>query len=173
MIRAGWSTPTAAPTPTWWSSPWVRSWGRSRTSSTANASAGRRIGALGITSFRPFPIEAVCEALEGARRVVVVEKAFSVGLGGVLSTDVAMALTGLAVPVAAVVAGLGGRAITKASLQRVFEDALAGRLGRLTFLDLNTALVERELERMAQSRRSGPSAENMLRDLGAVASGNG
>ena len=133
-------------------------------------SAGLRIGALGITSFRPFPIDAVCEALKGARRVVVVEKAFSVGFGGVLSTDVAMALSGLTVPVATVVAGLGGRAITKASLQRIFEDALRGDLGRLTFLDLNTALVERELERMAQSRQSGPSAENMLRDLGVEAS---
>ena len=90
---------------------------------------GLRIGALGITSFRPFPIEAVREALKGARQVVVVEKAFSVGFGGVLSTDVAMALTGLAVPVATVVAGLGGRAITKASLQRVFEDALRGGAG--------------------------------------------
>ena len=136
----------------------------------AQRSAGLRIGALGITSFRPFPIDAVCQALKGARHVVVVEKAFSVGFGGVLSTDVAMALTGLAVPVATVVAGLGGRAITKASLQRVFEEALHGGLGRLTFLDLNTALVERELERMAQNRRSGPSAENMLRDMGAVAS---
>ena len=133
-------------------------------------SAGLRVGALGITSFRPFPIDAVCDALKGARQVVVVEKAFSVGFGGVLSTDVAMALTGLAVPVATVVAGLGGRAITKASLQRVFEDAAHGELGRLTFLDLNTALVERELARMAHSRRSGPSAENVLRDLGAVAS---
>ncbi len=133
-------------------------------------SAGLRVGALGITSFRPFPIDAVCNALKDARQVVVVEKAFSVGFGGVLSTDVAMALTGLAVPVATVVAGLGGRAITKASLQRVVEDAAHGELGRLTFLDLNTALVERELARMAHSRRSGPSAENVLRDLGAVAS---
>jgi pyruvate ferredoxin oxidoreductase alpha subunit len=133
-------------------------------------SAGLRVGALGITSFRPFPIDAVCEALKDARQVVVVEKAFSVGFGGVLSTDVAMALTGLAVPVATVVAGLGGRAITKVSLQRVFEDAVRGEIGRLTFLDLNIALVERELARMAQSRRSGPSAENVLRDLGTVAS---
>ena len=95
----------------------------------AQRSAGLRIGALGITSFRPFPIDAVCEALKGARQVVVVEKAFSVGFGGVLSTDVAMALNGLAVPVATVVAGLGGRAITKASLQRVFEDAAPWRAG--------------------------------------------
>ncbi|HVA05388.1 MAG TPA: transketolase C-terminal domain-containing protein [Acidimicrobiales bacterium] len=135
--------------------------------------SGHRIGALGITSFRPFPIDAVRSALQGARQVVVVEKAISVGFGGVLSTDVAMTLSGLPIPVATVVAGLGGRSITKTSLSGVFEAALQGGLGRLTFLDLNMGLVERELERMALHRRSGPTAENMLRDLGVVASGIG
>jgi pyruvate ferredoxin oxidoreductase alpha subunit len=81
-----------------------------------------------------------------------------------------MTLTGLSVPVATVVAGLGGRSITKSSLSGVFEAALRGELGRLTFLDLNQGLVERELERMALHRRSGPTAENMLRDLGVAAS---
>ncbi|MGP0029257.1 MAG: transketolase C-terminal domain-containing protein [Acidimicrobiales bacterium] len=132
-----------------------------------------RIGALGITSFRPFPVDAVRAALGRARRVVVVEKAFSVGFGGVLSTDVAMALTGLSVPVATVVAGLGGRPITSASLRGVFVAADAGEIQRLTFLDLNRPIVERELERMMQRRRSGPTAENILRDLGTVASGIG
>jgi pyruvate ferredoxin oxidoreductase alpha subunit len=135
--------------------------------------AGRRIGAVGITSFRPFPIDAVRNALKGARRVVVVEKAISVGFGGVLSTDVAMTLSGLPIPVATVVAGLGGRSITKSSLAGTFEAAGRDELGRLTFLDLNMGLVERELERMALHRRSGPTAENMLRDLGVVASGIG
>ncbi len=134
---------------------------------------GLRIGALGITSFRPFPIDAVREALRRSCHVVVVEKAFSVGFGGVLSTDVAMALSGLPVPVATVVAGLGGRMITKGSLQAIFEAAARGELPRLTFLDLNEKLVERELERIVQRRRSGPSAENILRDVGTVASGIG
>ena len=134
---------------------------------------GMRIGALGVTSFRPFPIDAVRSALERARRVVVVEKAFSVGFGGVLSTDVAMALTGLTVPVATVVAGLGGRPITTSSLRGIFEAADAGELERLTFLDLNRPVVERELERTMRRHRSGPTAENILRDLGTVASGIG
>jgi len=134
---------------------------------------GMRIGALGVTSFRPFPIDAVRSALERARRVVVVEKAFSVGFGGVLSTDVAMALTGLTVPVATVVVGLGGRPITKSSLRGIFEAADAGVLERLTFLDLNRPVVERELERTMRRHRSGPTAENILRDLGTVASGIG
>ena len=136
----------------------------------ARREAGHRIGALGVTSFRPFPIDAVRQALSGAKQVVVVEKAFSVGFGGVLSTDVAMTLTGLPVSVSTVVAGLGGRDITRDSLDRMFAAVSRGEAERLTFLDLRHDLVERELERMALRRRSGPTAENMLRDLGVAGS---
>jgi pyruvate ferredoxin oxidoreductase alpha subunit len=48
--------------------------------------------------------------------------------------------------------------------------AAAGQRGPLTFLDLDTALADRELARMRAARRSGPSAENLLRDLGITAS---
>jgi len=40
-----------------------------------------------------------------------------------------------------------------------------------TFVDLNSELVERELERVRGKRRSGPHAENMLRDVGVIAAG--
>jgi pyruvate ferredoxin oxidoreductase alpha subunit len=49
-------------------------------------------------------------------------------------------------------------------------DATNGRLERLTFLDLDHGIIERERDRMTATRRSGPSAENILRDLGTVAS---
>lgn len=137
----------------------------------AQRDRGARIGALGVTSFRPFPVDAVRKALGGARRVVVLEKAISVGFGGVLSTDVALALNGLAVPVSTVVAGLGGRPITESAVRGVMEAAQCGHLERMHFLDLKRDLVERELARMAAQRHSGPSAENMLRDLGVVGSG--
>jgi pyruvate ferredoxin oxidoreductase alpha subunit len=128
---------------------------------------GVRIGALGITSFRPFPLDAVRTVLGGARRVVVVERALAVGIGGIVSANVRTALSGIQLDGHTVVAGLGGRAITKASLHRLFDEAIAGRLGQLTFLDLDTELVEREMARMATTRRSGPSAENILRDVGS------
>lgn len=132
--------------------------------------AGLKVGVLGIHSYRPFPLAAVRTALQGARRVVVLEKSFSVGLGGVVSTDVRLALSGLQLHGCTVVAGLGGRAITKASLARMLRDAVADRLGALTFLDLDQRMVERQLQREAEIRRSGPVAENLLRDLGTVAS---
>jgi len=131
---------------------------------------GLKIGVLGITSFRPFPLAAVRAALQGARRVVVLEKSFSVGLGGVVSTDVRMALSGLQVHGYTVIAGLGGRAITKASLARTLREAIADKLQPLTFMDLDWGIVNRQLEREATVRRSGPIAENLLRDIGTVAS---
>jgi pyruvate ferredoxin oxidoreductase alpha subunit len=131
--------------------------------------AGMKIGALGITSFRPFPLEAVRAALRDAQRVVVLERALAVGIGGIVSANVRMALSHIQLNGYTVIAGLGGRAITKASLRDLFTRAAADELAPLTFLDLNTELVNRELARTAASRRSGPAAENILRDLGAVA----
>jgi len=129
---------------------------------------GLRIGVLGITCFRPFPTDAVRHAVEHAKRVVVVERAFEPGVGGIVTQNVRSATPGTRIDT--VVAGLGGRAITKASLTGLFRDAVADRLPPLTFLDLNRSLIDRELGRLAAGRRSGPTAENMLRDLGAVAS---
>jgi pyruvate ferredoxin oxidoreductase alpha subunit len=132
---------------------------------------GRRIGALGITCFRPFPLEEIREALTGATRIVVVERAFAVGIGGIVGQNVRLALAGLPSVVHDVVAGLGGRAITRRSLRTLVEDVQEGRIepNRLHFLDLDGSLVERELQRLQEKRRSGPHAENILRDVGVVA----
>jgi pyruvate ferredoxin oxidoreductase alpha subunit len=130
---------------------------------------GMKIGALGITSFRPFPLEAVRACLQHAARVVVLERALAVGVGGIVSANVRTALSGVQLHGYTVIAGLGGRAITRSSLRDLFRQAAADRLPPLTFLDLNTDLIDRELRRAAATRRSGPAAENILRDLGAVA----
>jgi pyruvate ferredoxin oxidoreductase alpha subunit len=130
---------------------------------------GMKIGALGIISFRPFPLEAVRACLQHARRVVVLERALAVGVGGIVSANVRTALSGLELHGYTVIAGLGGRAITRNSLRELFRRAAADNLAPLTFLDLNTDLIDRELRRAAATRRSGPAAENILRDLGAVA----
>jgi len=130
---------------------------------------GAAIGVVGLTSFRPFPMEAVREALEDAERVIVLERAFSVGVGGIVAANVHMALAGLPQRYHTVIAGLGGRPVTRASLRRMLTDATAGRLEPLTFLDLDHELVERELARVRDRPRSGPAAENILRDVGAIA----
>jgi len=132
--------------------------------------AGGKIGVLGITCFRPWPADAVRAALSNAKRVVVLEKSLAVGLGGIVSTNVRGSFAGAPDAVYTVIAGLGGRAITRASLSRVFCEAMEGRLKALSFLDLDHGLVERAMAREREVRRSGPVAESILRDVGTVAS---
>ena len=128
--------------------------------------AGVKIGALGVISFRPFPLEAVRNALKHAKRVVVVEKTFAVGIGGILATDIRTAMDGIAMRDYTIVAGLGGRPITRKSLHEVFAKATFDELPALTFLDLDWAIVNKQLARERAKRRSGPTAENILRDVG-------
>jgi pyruvate ferredoxin oxidoreductase alpha subunit len=134
---------------------------------------GQRIGVLGITCFRPWPAAAVRAALAHAQRVVVLEKSLAVGMGGIVANNVSAAFAGSPDRVYAVIAGLGGRSITRGSLQGVFEQALAGTLAPLTFLDLDRTLVDRVLERERSQRRSGPIAEGILKDIGVVAAKTG
>ncbi len=130
---------------------------------------GISIGALAIKSFRPFPMEEVRAALAGAKRVVVLEKALAVGVGGIVSANVRMALSGIQLHGYTVVAGLGGRPITKRSLHGLFADAVGDRLEPLTLLDMDWDRVETELRRMRGKGRTGPHAENILHDAGIVA----
>jgi pyruvate ferredoxin oxidoreductase alpha subunit len=132
---------------------------------------GAKIGAVGVKCFRPYPLEEIRAALEGAQRIVVLEKAFAVGVGGIVGQNVRLALAGLPSVVYDVVAGLGGRPITRKSLHKLLADVREGTIEphRLTFLDLDLEIVERELRRTRATRRSGPHAENILRDLGVVA----
>ena len=129
---------------------------------------GVKIGVLGITSFRPFPVSAIRDATGHAKRIVVIEKCFAVGIGGIVSRDVRSAVRNRPQPVLTVVAGLGGRAITRNSLHKLLADAIEDKLELLTFLDLDWGIVNRVLEREKTQRRSGPVAEGILRDIGTA-----
>jgi pyruvate ferredoxin oxidoreductase alpha subunit len=128
---------------------------------------GVRIGLVTLISFRPFPTEALRSVLTGTSHVVVVEKSFAIGMGGQLANNVDLALrnTPKAPQVHSAVAGLGGRPITRPSLRRLFRQALVQPWEGIHFLDLNEAIVAKELHRARKVRRSGPTAENILRRL--------
>ncbi len=129
---------------------------------------GVSLGAVKVVSFRPFPLLALREALQNAKRVIVVEKCLADGLGGIVVGSVRMSLRGTSTPVYTIIAGLGGRAITKKSLRRAFNEAVADRLEDPHFLDLDWKVIDHELARSQEKRRSGPIAENILRELGLV-----
>jgi pyruvate ferredoxin oxidoreductase alpha subunit len=128
---------------------------------------GLRVGSLSICSFRPFPLLAVRAVLERARRVVVVEKSLALGIGGMLSEGVRHSLSGQSLRGYTVIAGLGGRAIPKRSIGWLIERASRDELEPLHFLDMDWDVVRRELAPERAQRRSGPTAENVLKDVGA------
>ena len=125
------------------------------------------VGCVKIVSYRPFPKYQLRQALGQAKRVIVIEKDLSVGKGGILSSEVKMALRHSPVMVETVIAGLGGRAIPKGSIVRVVHDALSEEgLEEPHFLDLNWDVINNELLRRQEKRRSGPTPENILREVG-------
>jgi len=127
---------------------------------------GVLVGVLGITSFRPFPLAAVRRALQETQKVVVLERAFAPGIGGIVSSNVRTALRDTSIKISTAVAGLGGRPVIRDSIRGVIQGTIDSSLPDLTFVDLDEELIGRELERTRQHRRSGPAAENLLRDLG-------
>ncbi len=108
---------------------------------------GVSIGVLGIIAFRPFPFAQVRQALKGSKRVVVIEKAFQVGIGGIVIENIKTAIADLEIQTFSVIAGLGGRPITKSSLSGLFANVRSSSLTELTFLDLDQELVDREIIR--------------------------
>jgi pyruvate ferredoxin oxidoreductase alpha subunit len=104
---------------------------------------GTAIGSVALKTYRPFPFAAVRDALGDAKRVIVLERALAPGIGGIVIADVMAALAGLEIELHTVIAGLGGRAITRRSLRGMLE----GELGELHFLDLHRDVIEKELAR--------------------------
>jgi pyruvate ferredoxin oxidoreductase alpha subunit len=131
---------------------------------------GIPIGLVTLIAFRPFPGEALRKVLVNAKNVVVVEKSFAVGIGGQLANNIDLALRNAAgAPrMHSVVAGLGGRPITKKSLRDAFRRAIVQPWEETLFLDLNHEIVSKELHYVRKVRRSGPTAENLLRRLHTI-----
>ena len=126
---------------------------------------GIKVGVLGITSFRPFPMDAVRKHIKHGQKILVVERAFSAGVGGIVSSNVRTALAGIDTHIYTAVAGLGGRPITLQSIRDLIDKALYGELADFSFVDMNVEIVQRELERNLLTRRSGALASGLLQDV--------
>jgi pyruvate ferredoxin oxidoreductase alpha subunit len=127
---------------------------------------GWPVGSVGVCSFRPFPSHVLRQIVQHAKRIIVFEKDLAVGEGGIVSRDVKMALRELPIIVDTVIAGLGGRPIPKTSVIDTVKRACLEGLEEPHFLDLNWDAINRELTRRQAQRRSGPTPENLLREMG-------
>ena len=110
---------------------------------------GVSVGALGVTCYRPWPVDEVRRALRGVPRVIVVNRAVAVGSGSILGQDVRLLCPPLGRRSTTWSLGLGGRPVTRDVLKRLVLDVVARRLGSevLTFYDLDRDLAATELAR--------------------------
>ncbi len=127
---------------------------------------GLKIGVVGLTCYRPFPFKAVREALSRVKKVVVIDRMIGAGEGGAVALDVMKALQGLPVEQHSMIAGLGGRAVSRQSFAEAFRLAMdSGFPEEPYFLDLDRSLVDGQLAREAAGRHTGPMAEAMNREV--------
>ncbi len=82
---------------------------------------GQKIGLVKVRTWRPFPAEALREALKNVQLVTVCDKNIVYGLGGALGTEVKSALYGQTVRINSYVLGLGGRDVTTEEIKQVLE----------------------------------------------------
>jgi pyruvate ferredoxin oxidoreductase alpha subunit len=104
---------------------------------------GKKVGALKIITYRPFPKEAILNALKDIQEIAVVEKAISLGSNGPLYTDLTSIFLGRAeIPkISGFILGLGGRDITKDSIRQVFNK-LSRQQVDCEFIDMKKELLE-------------------------------
>ena len=107
----------------------------------AKRAEDEKVGLVKVRCFRPFPAEELVAAVSKAKRVIVLEKAVSMGSTGILAAELRAALYGQStVPVTGAVAGLGGRDITMATIDEIKQRADAGELD--LWADLRAEVLE-------------------------------
>jgi len=82
---------------------------------------GHRVGIVKVRTVRPFPRTELNEALSAARAVGVVEKDITLGLEGILCSEIRSAFCGAAVTpnISSFVVGLGGRDVRKEHIREI------------------------------------------------------
>ncbi|HUI39884.1 MAG TPA: pyruvate synthase subunit PorA [Methanothrix sp.] len=107
---------------------------------------GRKVGLVKVRSYRPFPVEALREALKDASVIAVLEKDVAIGGEAGLLTDLKAAFynSRIRTPIIGFTAGLGGRDITIKDIEKLVDKAEAARKGiesEFEFLSLRKEIL--------------------------------
>ena len=110
---------------------------------------GRKVGALKIVSFRPFPFNEVQSLIGHIPKVAVIDR--SAGLGAQcppLWTETTAALKDRGQRIKSYIAGLGGRDVSMMTIENVFDDLASGKESdRPIWIDVDqNAMKIREVE---------------------------
>jgi pyruvate/2-oxoacid:ferredoxin oxidoreductase alpha subunit len=84
---------------------------------------GLSVAGIKIKRFRPFPSEEICEAIQGAKKIAVIDRNLSAGVGGIFAQELRASLYSREErpPVFGFVSGLGGRDITPELIEEAIQ----------------------------------------------------
>jgi pyruvate ferredoxin oxidoreductase alpha subunit len=83
---------------------------------------GKKVGLIKLKSFRPFPEQDIIELTKKLKGIAVIDKDISLGNNGALFIELRNALYGKKIKITSIIAGLGGRDITKKHLEKAMLD---------------------------------------------------
>lgn len=93
--------------------------------------AGKKLGLVKVKMFRPFPADALRDALRGVGRVAVIDRNLSPGSGGIFAEELRGALYQLPPDerpeLYGYIVGLGGRDVTPATIDEIIDQTLSGQ----------------------------------------------
>ncbi|MEW6076041.1 MAG: transketolase C-terminal domain-containing protein, partial [Candidatus Omnitrophota bacterium] len=109
---------------------------------------GKKVGLLKVVAYRPFPAEAIYEALKDIPKVAVLDRSLSLGSYAPVAAEIKAAFFGKKKKpqvISSFVVGIGGRDITKDSIKEVLR-LVNGREKSNEFIDLKPELLKEEYE---------------------------
>jgi pyruvate ferredoxin oxidoreductase alpha subunit len=94
----------------------------------------KKIGVLKIKCFRPFPSEEISAAIlkNKPKKIAVIDRAISLGYGGILGSDIKNLCHGK--QVANFIVGLGGKDITPEDIAKIIKNGTTAKSSSLKFL---------------------------------------
>ena len=122
--------------------------GTARCMVDAYRQSGKKVGLVKIRCMCPFPAREIADAVRGAKAIGVLEKNINFGYEGTVFSEVnsALKLNGTTAPACSYVGGLGGRSISKADIDGIFDELLSGTISgkQVTFVNLRRDLCGSE-----------------------------
>jgi pyruvate ferredoxin oxidoreductase alpha subunit len=84
---------------------------------------GKKVGLFRIRLWRPFPYEELRQVVKGAKNLIVLDRALSLGQGGPVATEIKSALYPMdkRPRVVGFVGGLGGRDISPTDFENIID----------------------------------------------------
>ena len=103
---------------------------------------GQKVGVLKVRSYRPFPKDEIYKALNHVKEIAVVEKAVSLGYGGILVNEIKSVFYGKpkTPKINGFILGLGGRDVTVDTIHQVIKETTKAA-SEEKFVGLNEALI--------------------------------